>query len=147
MEALIALGHRVEEAPFFGGEVAEFLPIMQFMTKNAPVFWERGLEPMSRWMRSEGRRHRKSDILARIHAIQGRIDRWFSGADAWLTPTVAVEPPAESVGAAGLEPAAKIAALAPLGLFTAPFDAAGMPAVSLPLGRPSKGSRSGSRSR
>lgn len=138
VEALIALGHQVEEAPFFSGEVAEFLPIMQFMTKNAPVFWEGGLEPMSRWMRSEGRRHKRSDILARIRAIQDRIDAWFTGADAWLTPTVALEAPAIG-GAADLEPAAKIAALAPLGLFTAPFNAGGMPAVSLPFGQTEQG--------
>lgn len=137
-EALRALGHQVEEAPFVPGEVAEFLPIMQFMTKNAPVLFEGGLEPMSRWMRSEGRRHKKPAILAQCRAIQDRIDAWCAGADAWLTPTVALEPPA--IGSSGgLAPAAKIAALAPLGLFTAPFNAAGMPAVSLPFGETAEG--------
>ncbi|MFO0724482.1 MAG: amidase [Myxococcota bacterium] len=136
--ALEALGHTVEEAPFFPGEVREFLPIMQLMVRGAPIFFEKRLQPMSQWMRREGRRLDKREVLEQGRRIQDRIDAWFQGADAWLTPTVPVAPP--KLGAAlGLDPPAIMQRLAPLGYFTAPFNAAGMPAVSLPFGQTSAG--------
>jgi amidase len=61
-----------------------------------------------------------------------RVDRWFGDADLWLTPTVAVEPP--RVGTwRDCTPEALFQGAAPLGAFTAVFNASGNPGTSVPV--------------
>jgi amidase len=58
---------------------------------------------------------------------------WFGDVDLWITPTVAVAPP--RIGAfRDLEPADAFAEAAKLGMFTAPFNVSGQPAISIPAG-------------
>jgi amidase len=61
------------------------------------------------------------------------VTDWFDDADLWLTPTVAVPPPA--IGSwKHLPPGEAFAAAAELGAFTAVFNVTGQPAASVPAG-------------
>lgn len=136
--ALASLGHEVEEAPMDRGDVAEFLPLMQFMTRRAPVVFPWLLQPVSQWMRRQGKAHRREDVLRSAAALEARVQSWFGDVDVWLTPTVALEAP--RVGAfAGLSPEEVFHRAADLGRLTAPYNVGGMPAVSLPTGRAASG--------
>lgn len=136
--ALEALGHRVEEGALDSGDVDEFLPLMQFMVRGAPMPFPSKLMPLSRWMRERGAQHRREGVVETAARLGARVDTWFGSTDAWLLPTVAVPPP--RVGAfAALPPYEMFHAAADLGKLTAPFNVAGMPAVSLPAGVTAEG--------
>jgi amidase len=133
--ALAAAGHDVEApAPFVGGTLDEFLPVMQHMIGRPFVPFAGRLQPVTRWMREEGRRVPEPHAMALVAALEARLDAWFGAADVWLTPTVAI--PAPPVGRyAGLAPRATLEAVVEVGAFTAPFNMSGFPAVSIPVGR------------
>jgi Asp-tRNA(Asn)/Glu-tRNA(Gln) amidotransferase A subunit family amidase len=60
------------------------------------------------------------------------VDRCFEGVDLWISPTVATHAP--PVGTWDNEsPEGRMFASAPLGAFTAPFNASGNPATTIPL--------------
>lgn len=114
------------------GRIEEFLPIFRFSAARMLVPWEGALQPTTRWLRLQGRAVTPALARARRDEISARVDAWFGDADVWVTPTVASLPP--KVGAAaGMTPADRFAAAAPLGAFTAPFNASGQPALSIPV--------------
>jgi amidase len=62
-----------------------------------------------------------------------KITHWWTDADLWVTPTVAVFPP--RIGEwRDLAPEQAFRSAARLGAFTALFNLTGQPAASLPLG-------------
>ena len=131
--ALEALGHHVEEGAPVTGSVDEFLPLWERQAANAPVLLESSLQPVTRWLRARGKRHRKADMIPIHRKLERDVLDWFGDVDLWLTPTVGCFPPA--VGAwRALDPEATFRAAAPLGQFTALFNLTGQPAASLPLG-------------
>lgn len=135
-----ALGHRIErdDASFVDGGAEEFLPIMQRMVRNAPVVQPSKLEPLTRWMREQGALYDATSVRVLAETLTRRVDAWFGALDVWVTPTVAIPPP--RVGAyAGPPPRELYHAVAPLGAYTAPFNVAGYPAMSLPIGRTTSG--------
>lgn len=131
---LEALGHEVREAPPLIGALEEFLPIYQRMAADAPVLREGRLQPLTRWLRTEGRRLRHPDVAAAHQALSARVLSWFGDADVALTPAVPVLPP--RIGAfAGLPPQEHFAQAAVLGAFTALCNLSGQPAISVPAGQ------------
>lgn len=132
-QELAALGHDVTEAHVLPGRIDEFLPIWRRAATYTPVLVDRATEPVSRWLRRQGKATPWADAFAaRAHLIR-RVDEWFGDADLWLLPTLAVRPP--KVGAfLGRPPEEVFAGTATLGLFTAVFNASGHPAVSVPCG-------------
>jgi amidase len=134
------LGHRVEEGTPLVGSVEEFLPLMSRMVKGVPVLpWaEKNLQPTTRWMREEGRKVSRSQLFEATRALEAKVLKWFGDADAWVLPVCAKTAP--KVGEfAGLDGPGVFHAVVPLGAFTAPFNASGQPAVSLPAGSSSAG--------
>lgn len=140
---LESLGHHVEEGPPPPTiDVDEFLPIMARLMANVPLppFTSHLLQPTTRWMRRVGKRVTNREAVERQAVLQGRLDTWFADGDtdAWLLPTCGVPPP--RVGQfAGLDGEATFRAVVPIGAFTAAFNVAGQPAVSLPAGVSSAG--------
>ncbi len=131
-------GHVVEEGGTPSGTLAEFLPIWQGLAAGIPALSETRLQPVTRWMRQEGKRHHRHDLRSRFEGLVERVFDWFGDADLWLTPTVAVAPP--RVGAwTNHAPDKAFAAAAELGAFTALFNLTGQPAVSLPAAVSSAG--------
>jgi amidase len=137
---LEALGHRIEEAPPLDGDLAEFLPLLQRIIANVPLprFMDRFMEPTTRWMRAEGRRHSAAEVRAMRAPLEARITGWLGDADALVLPTVAQLPP--RVGAfSGLHGEAMLRAVVPIGAFTAPFNVSGQPAASVHAGLSAEG--------
>jgi amidase len=134
--ALEALGHRLEEGAQLQAEIDEFIPLMARMIANVPVppFMNGLLQPTTRWLRGLGKRLTNAEAAAHRETLERRVLEWFGDADMWLTPTVAT--PAPRVGAfAGLDGEGVFRAAAGIGAFTAPYNASGQPAASVPLGR------------
>ena len=93
---------------------------------------EAGLQGTTRLLRDPSQAVDLSAAMACREVFRERIDAWFSGVDLWVTPTVAA--PAPLVGAwADASPQALLDGAAPLGAFTAVFNASGHPATSIPL--------------
>jgi amidase len=140
--ALLAeLGHEVVDAPqpLGAGDRDTFTPVWAVLAALTPVppGREGELMPQTRWLREQGLTASGLDFVRALDAMQA-IGRKFAAAvdgyDAVLTPTLAQLP--QPVG--GLrddaDPAADFAAQVAFTPFTGPWNIAGLPAVSLPLG-------------
>ncbi|MBK7775118.1 MAG: amidase [Sandaracinaceae bacterium] len=88
--------------------------------------------------RRAGQKVDKATALRARDVITARVDALFADMDVWLVPTVAVPPPA--VGElSGCDAGERFERAAVLGAWTAALNAAGNPAISLPVlvnGRP-----------
>lgn len=130
--ALEAQGHRVSEAPPFEGTVDEFLPMFQYLAHGMFVPRTSLLQPVTKWLREAGKGVTLDDALARRELFRARVDAWMGDADVFVTPTVARAAP--KVGAWRHHgPEALFREAAPLGAFTAVFNASGNPATTVPL--------------
>ena len=108
--------------------------MFHFLVAQMFVPFAGSLQPSTRYLRAAGKGVTRKDAFARRDDFRARIDAWFSDADAWITPTVPLTPPA--VGAFRDTPAARVLdEAAPYGAFTAVFNASGHPATSIPFGR------------
>jgi amidase len=130
---LADLGHDVEEGGPPQGELEEFLPIWQRLIARAPVLRARTLQPVTSWLRDAGKKLRPAEVLLRQRELERRVADWYGDVDLWVTPSVAVRPPA--IGAwRGMAPDLAFAQAAELGAFTALFNISGQPAASVPVG-------------
>lgn len=130
---LQSLGHDVVEAPPMEGSLDEFLPIWQYQVASIKWVRESLLQPATRWLREEGRRHTLVSVQARRADMVARVREWLGDADLWLLPSVAVAPP--PVGASNaLNAEAQFRWAAQFGSTTALFNLTGQPAASVPVG-------------
>ncbi len=97
------------------------------------------VEPLTWALAEQGREHSAADYLGAVGRIQlmaRELAQWWQDHDLLLTPTMAL-PPAElgsiGSGAGEDEPLLPIVRSVPYAAFTAPFNATGHPAISLPL--------------
>jgi amidase len=140
--ALLAeLGHDVVEIdqPLRPGDRDAFTPVWAVMAGLVPVPPEREEElmPLTRWLREQGRATsgtRFAAALALMQAAGRRLAAAVAPYDAVLTPTLARLP--QPVGALrdDADPAADFDAQLAFTPFTGPWNIAGLPAISLPLG-------------
>lgn len=132
LTALQNLGHHVEPGVAPAGTLDEFLPMFRFLTAKMFVPIERLLQPTTRWLRHDGRKVTRADAFAARELFRQRIDAWLTDVDFYVTPTVPRDAP--RIGSwANLSPAEVMAQAAPYGAFTAPLNAAGNPATSIPV--------------
>jgi amidase len=95
-------------------------------------------QPVTRWLGEAGRHVTEAQAAELAAELSARVLTWFGDVDAWLTPTVAIAPPA--IGEwAELPPEDAFAKAARMGFFTAPFNASGQPAISVPAGLSRRG--------
>jgi amidase len=132
LATLGALGHHVRESAPIHGDIDEFLPIYKFSVRNTFVPFASCLQPVGRWLRSEGRHVDLRAARAHAELLTRRLAGWFDGVDVLVTPTTPVLPP--EVGAwRDLDGRETMYAAAQLGAFTAAFNATGQPATSIPV--------------
>ena len=131
--ALEAAGHTVEEAVPPPGDVDDFLPIWQRLFGEIRIArWDRA-EPVTRWLGEAGRKVDVAAVRRRHDELRARWGAWLDGCDVLLTPTVAVVPP--HIGSFKADtPEETFRRAARLGVWTAPFNVTGHPAVSVPVG-------------
>ena len=130
--ALEEMGHHVEEGPSFQGTIEEFLPMFRFLARGMIVPSEASLQGTTRLLRERAYAVDQGAAMACREMFRARVDAWFGDVDLWVTPTVAA--PAPLVGTwTDASPQALFDGAAPLGAFTAVFNASGHPATSIPL--------------
>jgi amidase len=132
-KALADEGHVVEEAAPPLGTVDDFLPVWQHLFGQIAVLRTRRAEPVTRWLAEAGRKLDRAFVRERQRELTARWGAWLDGCDVVLTPTVAIPPPLvgefdRSDGEAYFRSAAT------LGVWTAPFNVTGQPAISVPVG-------------
>lgn len=127
-----ALGHDVAEASPTQGTLEEFLPIYMRQCANAEIPFESSLQPVSRWMRQEGKKIHQSEADALFAEIIRRTESVWQDADIWLTPSTAMQAPAvgHTTHMSGQQAFHHIS---PLGAFTAVFNITGQPAITIPV--------------
>lgn len=153
---LADLGHIVEEASpqfdhegaclnfldlaaaYFGGGIS----LIQQMTGRKPSL--ENLETTTLAIYEYGRRLSAFELgaaFARINQLSRQMGAFFPRYDLWLTPTMAVPPVKLGVmnAMADLGAAEWIKQVLSLAPFTAPFNATGQPAISLPLHQSASG--------
>lgn len=136
---LTQLGHQVRSpAPFVPGQIDEFVPLLSRMTARAPVLFPSRLEDLTTWFRKLGAAVSHADAAATSQRLRARVDTWFGDADAWLTPTVPGLAPMTGTFSP-LPVPERFARAATLGAYTAPFNVAGLPAVTVPAGKTADG--------
>ncbi|MEU6080789.1 amidase [Streptomyces sp. NPDC047108] len=143
---LAELGHEVIDAeqPLRPHDRDAFTPVWAVLSALAPVAPEREAElmPLTRWLRELGRSASGMDFARALAAMQ-QVGRRLAAAvapyDAVLTPTLARLP--QPVGSLrnDEDPVADFEAQIAFTPFTAPWNIAGLPAVSLPLGWTARG--------
>ncbi len=135
---LEALGHTIEECAVPPATLDEFLPLWGSMMARVPFSSTRLMEPTTRWLAELGKGLRLEDLIVHRDRLAARILGMMDGADFLVSPTVAMESPLVGEFAA-LPAEEKFRALAPLGIFTAPFNISGQPAASIPAGLSPRG--------
>jgi amidase len=138
---LAGLGHEVIDVPqpLGPGDRDTFTPVWAVLAALAPVppSREEDLMPLTRWLRDQGRAVSGLDYARALAAMQ-TIGRKFATAvdpyDAVLTPTLARLPAAVGGLRDDADPAADFEAQVAFTPFTGPWNIAGLPAVSLPVG-------------
>ena len=139
--ALLAeLGHEVEEIPqpLAPDDRNAFTPVWAVLSALTPVppGREAELTPMSRWLREQGRAVSGlgyAEALAAMQAVGRKLATAVAPYDAVLTPTLAQLPAPVGALRNDDDPEADFAAQIAFTPFTAPWNIAGSPAISLPL--------------
>lgn len=130
---LVDAGHHVEVGVTPGGEIDDFLPIWQRLFGGVKMIPWAKAQPATRWLGERGRTIKPAAVRALQAELTAKWADWLSEFDAVLTPTVSMEPP--GIGSfTGDDGEATFRAAALLGVWTAPFNVTGQPAVSVPVG-------------
>ncbi|MDI5967273.1 amidase, partial [Streptantibioticus silvisoli] len=143
---LEALGHDVVDVPqpLAPGDRDTFTPVWAVLAALPPVppDRERDLMPLTRWLREQGRAASGVEYARALLAMQA-VGRKLAAAvepfDAVLTPTLAQLPAPVGALRDDADPAADFAAQVAFTPFTGPWNIAGLPSLSLPLGRTAAG--------
>jgi amidase len=127
------LGHEVRSVEMLEAGLDDFLPIWQYQLAGVPVWNDRLLQPVTQWLRREGRQRKLADVLRIKQKLETDMHSMIDGADVMLTATTPVSPP--PIGAFdSLGPEEQFAAAAPIGALTAGYNVTLGPAATLPAG-------------
>jgi amidase len=134
-DAMARLGHRVELVPALSGATMEsFLPLWQRQVANTPFLRPAKAHPITAWLYREGRRLDRAAVWRKHLELQEAIDAWCGEADLCLSPTTGLVAPVVGLGTSSGDPRADFDRFVPFATYTAPFNVAGRPAASLPVG-------------
>jgi amidase len=133
------LGHHVEEVACPEGRVEEFISLWGLAMSRFPLPRGRLVQPITRWLREEGRHLKARDVSEHHRVLEARLLNWFEGADLWLTPTSAVLPPRVGSFPQDKDPKGTFFKVAEIGAFTALCNVTGQPAISIPAGLSKEG--------
>ncbi|MCP4445549.1 MAG: amidase [Myxococcales bacterium] len=114
-------------------DLEDFLLLWKRLMANAPLIMESRLQPITAWLRSEGKKITKvTSIETRIRLEQYLLDS-FENAALWVTPTIATKPP--KIGAwKDADPETSFRNILGLGVYTAAYNVSGQPAITVPMG-------------
>jgi amidase len=132
--ALFAGAHHVVARGALPLGVDDFLPLWQHTIAAAPIprLLEKRLQPITQWLRAAGKQLVAADAHTLLARLTATLDGWWGDLDLLVLPTVSCRPPA--VGSwRDPDPARGFARAVPLGVFTAPWNASGQPAISVPV--------------
>jgi amidase len=133
-KTLESLGHTVREIAPVEGTLEEFMPVYRHCVATVPSISEKVLQPVTRWMRRDGRRTTKQEAQAAQASLVDRIQPILEDADVLLSPTVCMGAPKVGAFDAPDDPAAWFASASQVGALTVAFNLTNGPAVSLPMG-------------
>lgn len=138
---LAGLGHEVVDAdqPLAPGDRDAFNPVWSVLAALTPVppQCEARLTPLTRWLREQGESVSGpafARALLAMQAVGRRFTETVAAYDAVLTPTLARLPAPVGSLRDDEDPSADFAAQLAFTPFTAPWNIAGLPAVSVPVG-------------
>ncbi|MEU6342046.1 amidase [Streptomyces sp. NPDC046977] len=138
---LESLGHEVVDVPqpLAPGDRDAFTPVWAVMAALTPVppRREHELLPLTAWLRAQALDVGGLDYARALGTMQAagrKLARAVQPYDAVLTPTLAQLPAPVGALRDDADPAADFAAQLAFTPFTAPWNIAGLPSVSLPLG-------------
>jgi amidase len=133
-ETLRELGHTVVEIDVASGSLEEFLPVWRFAVSGVPALTESVLQPVTQWLRKEGKNTSFEEAKKTQLMLVERIEEAFGDADMMLSPTVCTGAPLVGAFATPDDPAGDFMRSAQLGGLTAPYNLTTGPAATLPLG-------------
>jgi len=126
-------GGHVEEADWFAADIEEFLVLWKRLMANAPTILESRLQPVTAWLREQGKLIDRSVALQTRKRLESEILDWFGETDLWISPTVAIAVP--KVGSwLDPDPERSFLNVVGLGVYTAVFNVSGQPAITVPMG-------------
>ncbi len=132
------LGSHVAPGDWPDVDLEDFLTLWKRLMANAPMVREQRLQPITAWLRSGGKNITKRESVATRIRLEQQMLEWFSDADLWISPTVAMKPP--KIGAwKDPDPQTSFHSILGLGVFTAAFNVSGQPAITVPMGLCSEG--------
>ena len=131
---LRTLGHRVDEVPPPQIDLEEFLPLWQYAISGIPTISDRYTQPITRWIRAEGRQVSFSQAEAIRQKLALRIKETFADADILMSATVPSVAPVIGSIRQNNQPEIAFSQAAHLGSLTAGFNLSQGPAASLPIG-------------
>ena len=130
---LESYGSEIIPTPWPEVELEEFLTLWQRLMANAPAIMESRLQPVTTWLRNEGKNiTREESVQTRIRLERLILD-CFGNADLWVSPTVAMKPP-KIGGWRDDDPETSFRNILGMGVYTAGYNVSGQPAISIPMG-------------
>ncbi len=126
-------GGEVSEEPWLDVEIEEFLILWKRLLANAPRLMESRLQPITLWLRTEGKKIAREHAVATRVRLEDEILNWFGDTDLWVSPTMAIKPP--KIGAWRVDdPEQSFRNVIGMGAYTAVYNVSGQPAISIPMG-------------
>ena len=132
-DILRSLGHQVDETPPPQITLDEFLPIWQYAISSIPTLSDRFVQPITRWIRSEGRVLGFEQAEATRQKLALRIKETFADADILMSATVPIVAPLIGSFSQTEQAQVSFAKAATLGSLTAGFNLTQGPAATLPI--------------
>ncbi len=138
-DTLRSLGHTVEEGPSAKVSIEEFLPLWEYSVSCIPALSDRYVQPITRWVRRNGKEVTFEMAEARRLKLVERIEDSFGGADILMSATVPRAAPLIGTYNRPSDPEQAFYEAANLGSLTAAFNITHGPAASLPIGLTEEG--------
>lgn len=123
----------VTPKPWLDVDIDEFLILWKRLLANAPRLIESRLQPITQWLRTEGKKIKPAQAVATRIRLEQEVLGWFGESDLWVSPTMAMKSP--KIGAwRDEDPEKSFHNVLGMGAYTAGFNVSGQPAISIPMG-------------